>query len=148
MIFVYLLMILKEQNYWIGNQFEEEKFFHTDVLVKSLSISGLIYSSCLHLLLLGRLRIMFSYHHMNTLYWLKCLYAERIVSTSHELATVSRLKRISRLRVKYNIPKVCYCCVTLWQISCLLPTLVYVGKFSLLVFAAYLWTKSAPVFAE
>ena len=47
MIFVHLLMILKEQNYRIVNQFEKEKFFHTEVLVKPLSISDLIYSCCL-----------------------------------------------------------------------------------------------------
>ena len=48
MIFVHLQMIFKEQNYRIVNQFEEEKFFHTDVLVKPFCISGLSYSCCLH----------------------------------------------------------------------------------------------------
>ena len=73
MIFVHLQMIFKEQNYPIVNQFEEEQFFHTAVLFKTICISGLIYSCCL------------------------------------ELATVSRLMRILRFRVKYNMPKVCYC---------------------------------------
>ena len=40
-------MVLKEENCRIVNQFEEEKFFHTEVLVKPLSISHLLYSSCL-----------------------------------------------------------------------------------------------------
>ena len=68
-------MILKEQNCPIVNQFEEEKFFHTEVLVKPLSISHLIFSSCLHSFCSLEL---FSYsrsYDMSTLYRLNCLHA-------------------------------------------------------------------------
>ena len=41
-------MILKEQNCRIVNQFEEGKFFHTEMLVKPLSISHLIFLSWLN----------------------------------------------------------------------------------------------------
>ena len=73
-------MILKEQNSHIVNQFEEEKFFYTEVLVKPLSISHLIYSSCLHYYCshCNCANLCKAKHHvvdMNTIYRLICLYA-------------------------------------------------------------------------
>ena len=81
-------MILKEQNCQIVNKFEEEKFFHIEVLVKPLSISHLIYSSCLHYYCshCNCANLCKAKHHvvdMNTIYRLICLYA--ILQNSCEL---------------------------------------------------------------
>ena len=76
MIFVHLQMIFKEQNYRIVNQFEEEKFFLTDVFVKPLCISSLICSCCLHQHFSQSGTLLIYYNSdMNTLFRLKCLYA-------------------------------------------------------------------------
>ena len=60
-------MILKEQNCRIVNQFEEGKFFHTEMLVKPLSISHLIFSSCLHQIC-NRLDLFLHRHLIRILY--------------------------------------------------------------------------------
>ena len=68
-------MILKEQNRRIVNQFEVEKFFHTEVLVKPLGISDLIYASCLRHKFGIRASSSTHPNVMKTLYRHNCLYA-------------------------------------------------------------------------